>query len=85
MTACRHATGIWRDIPAVPVCAVPTAQASIALVHIRFAQKYVGVYSLVADPKCQLAPQAVRQRISSMLNEEDKIDGLENVEVKVFK
>jgi len=29
--------------------------------------------------------QAARTRIASMLNEEDKIDGLENVEVKVFK
>ena len=31
------------------------------------------------------APQAVRQRISDLLSEEEKIDGLENVEVKVFK
>ena len=29
--------------------------------------------------------QAVRERISALLCEEDKIDGLENVEVKVFK
>ena len=29
--------------------------------------------------------QEARKRIGSMLNEEDKIDGLENVEVKVFK
>lgn len=31
------------------------------------------------------ALQAVRERIAALLNEEDKIDGLENVEVKVFK
>jgi hypothetical protein len=31
------------------------------------------------------ALQAVRERISALLCEEDKIDGLENVEVKVFK
>ena len=29
--------------------------------------------------------QAVRERISDLLSEEEKIDGLENVEVKVFK
>ena len=29
--------------------------------------------------------QAVRERISALLCEEDTIDGLENVEVKVFK
>ena len=29
--------------------------------------------------------QEAKKRIGTMLNEEDKIDGLENVEVKVFK
>ena len=33
----------------------------------------------------ECTPQAVRQRISDLLSEEEKIDGLENVEVKVFK
>ena len=33
---------------------------------------------------CGLA-QVVRERIKSLLCEDEKIDGLENVEVKVFK
>ncbi|EIE21308.1 glutathione S-transferase [Coccomyxa subellipsoidea C-169] len=35
--------------------------------------------------KVDTSDAAVRERISSLLCEEDKIDGLENVEVKVFK
>ncbi|CAL5228080.1 g11148 [Coccomyxa viridis] len=35
--------------------------------------------------KINPSDEEARKRIGSMLNEEDKIDGLENVEVKVFK
>ena len=39
----------------------------------------------VSDWNCGDVVQAARARIGTMLNEEDKIDGLEHVEVKVFK